>query len=505
MAHRTSLPVAILLASAACGDDVPDAGGSDTEPATVGSTGTTGDGSPTGSTSPGEAATSGDDTSGATEGTETGFDPPVPMCGNGYVEEGEQCDDANRVDDDDCSNACLVPCGIDRTLLELAPTLDSIVDPVDVEPTPEGGTVALALLREITTDARGNQTIADDVARVLAWDAAGRLAWETTVQSDDGDVVPAGIAVEGSGDVFVAATADAVDGGRSIVVRRLAAADGAEVWTQTIDGDVPGGDDVASGIALAADGDLIVAGHVRVADGDNDVWVRRVSAADGSEIWTATHSGTPSGGFSTDSGGPVAVAADGEVYVLARIYVDFQTIEATLLRFDGEGGGVQWALPPDIAGAEQTWFALDVVAQDDGSIVYAFERSAGVGLDFRVRSVDADAQVLWELDRDAFVSQGADWQLAGLAAVGDDLVVAGSRTNDFTLGRTGFTDTWVVRLSGEGRERCRVEHEEPARGLLPPSVLSRSVSAAGDGSALVAAQWVSEGSAGIWAGWFRPG
>src|SRR5690606_18310394 len=34
--------------------------------------------------------------------------PGEAICGNGRVEEGEQCDDGNFDDDDDCSNACTI-------------------------------------------------------------------------------------------------------------------------------------------------------------------------------------------------------------------------------------------------------------------------------------------------------------------------------------------------------------------------------------------------------------
>ncbi|WP_293271651.1 DUF4215 domain-containing protein [Nannocystis sp.] len=33
---------------------------------------------------------------------------PAPECGNGIVDAGEQCDDGNAVDDDECSNACVL-------------------------------------------------------------------------------------------------------------------------------------------------------------------------------------------------------------------------------------------------------------------------------------------------------------------------------------------------------------------------------------------------------------
>ena len=37
------------------------------------------------------------------------YDPMTDPCGNGVVDDGEECDDANGVDDDDCSDACFRP------------------------------------------------------------------------------------------------------------------------------------------------------------------------------------------------------------------------------------------------------------------------------------------------------------------------------------------------------------------------------------------------------------
>lgn len=34
--------------------------------------------------------------------------PPAPVCGNGKVESGEECDDGNRIDNDECSSSCKI-------------------------------------------------------------------------------------------------------------------------------------------------------------------------------------------------------------------------------------------------------------------------------------------------------------------------------------------------------------------------------------------------------------
>ena len=130
---RVALGLGLVTGPAACGDDIPDVAG-------VGSTGL-----PPGQvdSTTGNVGDDDDDDDDATPTTggssETGFDPPVPECGNGYVEGDEQCDDGNRVDDDTCNNACLVPCGLDIASVVLPPTDESVIDAAFVAATPDGG------------------------------------------------------------------------------------------------------------------------------------------------------------------------------------------------------------------------------------------------------------------------------------------------------------------------------------------------------------------------------
>ena len=110
----------------ACGDDEPATSDDTTGP----STSTVETGSESDDTTESSGA---DDTStGAADGGETAFEPPVPECGNGFVEGDEECDDANDVDDDACSSACLLPCGVDWTAAHLGPTQESDIYGVTV-------------------------------------------------------------------------------------------------------------------------------------------------------------------------------------------------------------------------------------------------------------------------------------------------------------------------------------------------------------------------------------
>jgi cysteine-rich repeat protein len=440
-----------------------------------------------------------------TTGGDTGFDPPTPACGNGYVEGAEECDDGNAVDDDACSNACQVPCGLEWATLTLGPTLDSEIEGRFVARDAADQIVVAGRLRVVTVEMDGTIVEGDDTVLVQAYDAMGGMVWEQVLASPDGDALPAGVAVDAAGDAYVAATLDAADGGTSLAVTKLGAADGAIAWVHPYEGPFAGEDEQATGIAVGPDGQPVVAGQVRAGAGDDDVWVRKLEASDGAEVWTQTYSGAGAGGFSTDDGGPVAIAADGSIHVLARIYEGFDAQRGALLRFGPDGGPPQWVFQPVIAGTGQTFSLGPVAVGDDGQPVFSVLRSSGATVDFWIYKVDAAGQEVWLRRRDDFAvpGLGTDWIVEGLAGSGEELVVQGRYYNDRRLAGSEWWETWVTRLRPDGSARCQVLQQADFRGLLPPSLSGYAVTTASDGSAIVAGEQYSADEAGLWLGSFR--
>jgi cysteine-rich repeat protein len=117
---RTWLVLPLLSLVLACSGGTSDSASTESTGTTEASTtGTTTSGPTTSGTT--EASTSGTTTgdpteTGTTTGTTTGTDSDTtgadPFCGDGHIDDGELCDDANQVDDDGCTNACTLPeCG----------------------------------------------------------------------------------------------------------------------------------------------------------------------------------------------------------------------------------------------------------------------------------------------------------------------------------------------------------------------------------------------------------
>ena len=81
-----------------------------TDATTQGSSTGTSDATATGTSSTGSTGSTGA-VSASSTGSSSSSGGPDPVCGNGVVEQGEECDDGNQMDKDACSNACTnVPC-----------------------------------------------------------------------------------------------------------------------------------------------------------------------------------------------------------------------------------------------------------------------------------------------------------------------------------------------------------------------------------------------------------
>lgn len=457
------------------------------------------------------AGTSTGSTASASSGTaesgnvDTGFDPPQAECGNGFVEPGEQCDDANDIEDDECNNACLVPCGLEWAVTELPPTGESNITGLQVARDGDDQIVTAGYLREVTTDQEGTPMYGPDEVLVVKVDASGAEAWDLRLTSDVDDLTLGGLAVDAAGDVYLAMTTDAADGGTDIEVRKLAGSDGSEVWTHAYDSQVDDSEDAATGLALTSDGDVVIAGTVRVAEMDSDVWVRRLSSADGAEVWTSTWSGQGGGGFSTDKGGSVAVASDGAVYVMAREYVDFETAPAVLLRFASDGSASEVVFTPQHDGQIQVFTPLDVEVDRDDNVLLAVERLTFGFIEFWVYKLDAGGAELWRRERADYEDAGDNWRLLDLAVDAEDSVVLAGRfwqqdpVQDFAWG-----EIWLRRLDPGGALMCAIDYRAPSEELVPASLSVEGVATRSDGGPIVTGMQELETEVALWLATFRP-
>lgn len=477
----------------ACGDD--------DGPAAVAEGSSTG--GSTGSTTGSDASTDGS-SSAAVDTSDSAFDPPEPVCGNGYVEAEEQCDDGNENSGDACNDRCLVPCGLAWSTTVLPPTNASLIDATHVV-TGEDLFVVLGQEREITTDQKGNVTELDQVLRVLVFEGKGEgeaePRWDRRIESPGFDLTPAGLAISTSaGALYVAATRE-VEEGTDITVHALDLESGEPGWVHDHGSEIADSDDLATGIAVGLDGSVLVAGRVRVGAGDDDAWLRRLDPATGEAIWTETFTGTGSGGFSVDDAGPVAVDADGSVYALFQQYVDYQTTLPVLLHYGADGGPPLWSHVFDELSGVREYVAVDLTVDAAGPIS-TYRREVGGAIEFHVAKLDREGNDLWRRSSANFVGTDRNWSIVGVRPAGDALVLGGTRANRDLEGST-VQELWLARLDAEGSELCRTLYLAPGDGLIPPSVIAGAIAATSGGEPLVVGQQIEEGAQSLWIGRFR--
>jgi cysteine-rich repeat protein len=107
------LATASLLCACATGVEIQPSGGSSSDGAGSGDGGSTGDGGSAGVSNPvGGFGSGAAPEGGASPASGGGGSPPVPVCGDGQLDAGEECDDGNTDNTDSCLATCVAAsCG----------------------------------------------------------------------------------------------------------------------------------------------------------------------------------------------------------------------------------------------------------------------------------------------------------------------------------------------------------------------------------------------------------
>ncbi len=435
--------------------------------------------------------------------SETGppiFEPPEPECGNGYLEPGEQCDDANLVDGDGCDSLCQIPCGMLWEASIPSPAEDVLPVVVDIAVGPEGEIVVAGL-----TDAQTSEV--DNDIWLGVWSSAGEPLWSGSYDIvEDLDDSPAAVAIGPGGEVYLSATLQAADG-TDIWVGRYDAT-GTEVWSTTFDSPITGSKDVATGMAITPAGNPLVAGHMRVADGDTDLWIAELSPDDGSELWSTAWSGAVAeNGYSLDKGGPVAVAPDGTIWATAIEYVAFDTFDVHVLSFDSSGTLLgDWAPQADVDVAHNH-SPDEIAVQADGSVYFLISR-LGAGATFWLHRLDPDAggasgEIAWVREMPSFVDIGEDWVANGVAAAPDGNVFVGGYLHRDEK-EDAWYEGWMHRLEPSGDSLCATRHEGVGTTIVRPNLLVTAIGATPTGELVAAGRLADVESANsFWVGSFR--
>lgn len=413
------------------------------------------------------------------------------LCGNGEIDPGETCDDANTEDGDECPADCRMPsCSSTWTWRE----------PIEMG---NPGANAAAVDGEANVYVAGAMEGTDNDIWVSKWASDGSQAWAQTYDSGNGIDVGRGITIDDAGDLYIAGrvTGD----GDAMYFARLSGADGSVMWEQTIDSMFADEDDIGIDAALTPDGDVVVAGRMRVGDGDDDVWVSRRSGADGSEVWATTWSGAGDGMFSTERVGALDVGPDGTIWVAAREFVDFETQEAIILRFDADGN-LSGSDTPLADGMPHEHNALDVAAHEGGAYV-AFSHGSAPYRAW-IYSYDNDNNEQWVINQDDWLDKsGEEYRLrfvdvsdAGTVQIGGNFSVEGGP------GDHEWTEAWVAQLDADSNFVCRGAYMEDDGTPFAPSLTIFAGAGGPDGGIAMSGR-IDEGGGTdslLWTGYFAP-
>ncbi|WP_010476896.1 protein kinase domain-containing protein [Thermococcus zilligii] len=234
------------------------------------------------------------------------------------------------------------------------------------------------------------------------------------------------------GIIAVGSTASFGAGEKDVLVMKLNP-DGSLAWAKTYGGiDY----DEASAVALADNGDIIVAGHTSsFGAGYEDVWVLRLDK-NGNIKWQKTY-----GGISSDRASAVALADNGDIIV------------AGYTESFGASGHYFWVLRLDANGNIKwqktyggSWARAVALADNEDIIVAGYTWSFGAGGgDVWVLRLDENGNVKWQK---TYGGSHGDWVYAVALADNGDIIVAGYYGLTDWVGSNA--DVWILRLDEDG-------------------------------------------------------
>ncbi|MFD4869391.1 calcium-binding protein [Streptomyces sp. NPDC058412] len=223
--------------------------------------------------------------------------------------------------------------------------------------------------------------------------------------------------------------------------------------------DIAGGSDTANGVALQADGKIVVVGISENLEG-GIAWFTVVRYhPDGSLDTTFDGDGkavTDFGGGGADQGSDVAVQADGKivaaggvggVFALARYNALDGSLDTT---FDGDG-----KVFTDFGGLQEGSTAYGLALQADGRIVAAGDTTEGLVRDFALARYNADGSPDTTFSGDGRVTTDLaamdTAQDVAVQADGRIVAVGGSGAGVFSLARYNAGGTLDTTFDGDGR------------------------------------------------------
>jgi cysteine-rich repeat protein len=323
------------------------------------------------------------------------LDCTAQVCGDGHVHAGvEACDDGNMDDTDACTNACGLP-GCGDGILQMGEACDdgNLVD----------------------TDACLSSCIAASCGDLFVYE--GMEACDDGNDIDTDACLPGCIAAS-CGDTFVYEGVEACDDGNVADLdgcNSNCQVTGSVIWEATYSGGA-NSCDYFYGVDVAPNGRIAVIGQLgKVVDplGDCRIIVR-VYEDDGTLVW----SGIPTTGPHCDEGWGVDWDAQNTLWVAGTVYDQNNLRQQWVRRYDAVFNSMWSRTFGDVMQDYGYGIAVD---SDGRGILVGTHQFMGTGYDVSVRAIAANGSTVWSRE----INQGANDFALDVMTAGDDIFVAG--------------------------------------------------------------------------------
>lgn len=202
---------------------------------------------------------------------------------------------------------------------------------------------------------------------------------------------------------------------------------GAAIWTRSFAGD-PGFVDSATGVAVGAEDEIILAGSVGTAQSDSDVLLLAYDT-DGSLLWNEVHA------FGDDSSAwGVALDGDGNIGIAG----EESSNQLVAAMFDPEGELLWSELLADVGGAD---IGGQGAAFDESGDLYVVGQVYVGSYDVAVRRYSETGTLVWAESYDGGLNDTG----RGIAIAGDALFVVGG-----TFASASDSNGWIRRYDLDG-------------------------------------------------------
>ncbi len=259
----------------------------------------------------------------------------------------------------------------------------------------------------VAIDQNGDIIVAEEMGGIIRFDDKGNIKWSRIYLDacDDLGLLP-------NGDIIAVGRKD----GDATIIKL--SPEGRVIWAKK------DGDDSFNSVTVAPNGDIIVAGSTEsFGAGDRDVWILRLDA-DGNVKWQKTYRG-PSDEWAT----AVALADNGDIIVAGYTYsFGAGGWDAWVLRLDSKGN-VKWQ--KTYRGSRGDGAYAVAVAPNGDIIIAGDTRSFGAGTpDYEnvwIIRLDSEGRIIWQKTY-SVNTEGGNCAFSTAVAPNGDIIVTGSFT-----------------------------------------------------------------------------